>query len=163
MVCHGAPSIAIYAARAALAVGAGTVTFESDDASILAVAESVAAIDALTSFDSRLGRWPIVVDWGQMPAVLQHAIASTEPDGVHTAQRVALRCAPRDRAGTGEAVHPGIQFHIGRVNSAALLPEVAALIGNGRLDPANVTSDVIAWDQAADRYLHPAPKLIVAR
>ena len=43
----------------------------------------------------------------------------------------------------------GIQFHIGRVNSAAMLPEVAGLIGKGRLDPAIVTSDVIAWDRAA--------------
>ena len=45
----------------------------------------------------------------------------------------------------------GIQFYIGRVNSAAVLSEVAGLIGKGRLDPAVVTSDVIAWDQAADR------------
>jgi hypothetical protein len=57
----------------------------------------------------------------------------------------------------------GIQFHIGRVNSAAVLPEVAELIGKGRLDPAIVTSDVIAWDHAAERYLHPALKLVVAR
>src|SRR5215469_10089148 len=43
VVCHGAPSIAIYAAQAALAVGAGTVTFESDDTSILDTASSVGA------------------------------------------------------------------------------------------------------------------------
>jgi threonine dehydrogenase-like Zn-dependent dehydrogenase len=94
VVCHGAPSIAIYAAQAALAVGAGTVTFESDDASILAVAESVGATGVLTSFDRRRGRWPIVVDCGQRPAVLQHAIASTEPDGV--LHSVSYYAAPRE-------------------------------------------------------------------
>jgi hypothetical protein len=44
-----------------------------------------------------------------------------------------------------------------------VLPEVAGLVGKGRLDPAVVTSDVIAWDEAADRYLDPALKLVVAR
>jgi hypothetical protein len=44
-----------------------------------------------------------------------------------------------------------------------VLPEVAELIGNGRLDPAIVTSDVIAWDHASDRYLYPSLKLVVAR
>jgi hypothetical protein len=57
----------------------------------------------------------------------------------------------------------GIQFHIGRVNSAAVLPEVAELIGKGLLDPAIVTSDVIAWGHASERYLHPSLKLVVAR
>ena len=162
VVCHGAPSIAIYTAQAALAVGAGTVTFESDDTSILAVAESVGAIGVLTSFDRRRGRWPIVVDCGQQPVVLQHAIASTEPDGV--LHSVSYYAAPREIGlALGKLYTWGIQFHIGRVNSAAVLPEVAELIGKGRLDPAIVTSDVIAWDHAADRYLYPALKLVVAR
>ena len=39
--------------------------------SILALAESVGAIGVLTSFDRRRGRWPIVVDCGQRPVVLQ--------------------------------------------------------------------------------------------
>jgi threonine dehydrogenase-like Zn-dependent dehydrogenase len=162
VVCHGAPSIAIYAAQAALAAGAGTVTFESDDASILAVAGSVGATGVLTSFDRRLGRWPVVVDCGQRPAVLQHAIASTEPDGV--LHSVSCYAAPREIGLAPGKLHTrGIQFHIGRVNSAAVLPEAAGLIGNGRLDPAIVTSDVIAWHQAADHYLDPALKLVAAR
>jgi len=116
----------------------------------------------LTSFDRRRGRWPIVVDCGQQPVVLQHAIASTEPDGV--LHSVSYYAAPREIGlALGKLYTWGIQFHIGRVNSAAVLPEVAELIGKGRLDPAIVTSDVIAWDHAADRYLNPALKLVVAR
>ena len=121
------------------------------------------AIGVLTSFDRRLGRWPIVVDCGQRPAVLQHAIASTEPDGV--LHSVSYYAAPREIGlALGKLYTWGIQFHIGRVNSAAVLPEVAGLIKEVLvIDPAIVTSDVIAWDEAADRYLHPALKLVVAR
>src|SRR5262245_23503030 len=32
VICHGSPSIALYAAQAAVALGAGTVTFETDSA-----------------------------------------------------------------------------------------------------------------------------------
>src|SRR5437870_8274551 len=44
IVCHGGPSIALYAALAALHLGAGTVTFESDDRHALAVADDLGAI-----------------------------------------------------------------------------------------------------------------------
>ncbi len=57
----------------------------------------------------------------------------------------------------------GIEFHIGRVNSAAVLPEVVALIAEGRLHPEVVTSKVIGWEEAPERYLDRAVKLVAAR
>lgn len=162
VVCHGAPSIAIYAAQAAVALGSGKVTFESDSAPVLAAAEAVGAVGVLTGFERRLGRWPIVVDCGQRPPVLRHAIASTEPDGVlHSVSYYAS--PPELPFALGKLYTWGITFRIGRVNSAAVLPEVAALIGSGRLRPEVVTSQVIGWDEAPARYLDTAIKLVVAR
>lgn len=162
VVCHGQPSIALYAAQAALALGAATVTFHCAAQAVLTVAASLGAVPVKTSFERRAGRWPIVVDCGQDPAVLQYAIASTEPDGVlHSASYYP---DPREiPLALGKLYTWGIQFHIGRVNSAAVLPEVVALIADGRLRPGSITSEVIAWDQAPRRYLDPAIKLVVAR
>jgi threonine dehydrogenase-like Zn-dependent dehydrogenase len=162
VVCHGAPSIAIYAVQAAVALGASSVTFECDDAAVLDVASSVGATAVQSSFGRRAGRWPIVVDCGERPVGLRHAIASTEPDGVlHSVSYYAAQ--PEIPFALGKLYTWGIQFHIGRLNSAAVLPEVVALIGAGRLHPEVVTSDVIGWDEAPARYLDPAIKLVVAR
>ena len=43
VVCHGGPSLALYAALAAIAAGAGSVTFESDDERVLAAAAALGA------------------------------------------------------------------------------------------------------------------------
>jgi threonine dehydrogenase-like Zn-dependent dehydrogenase len=162
VVCHGQPSIALYAAQAAMALGAATVTFHCADQAVLTAAESLGATPVKTSFERRAGRWPIVVDCGQDPAVLQYAIASTEPGGVlHSVSYYpSARGIPLP---LGKLYTWGIQFHIGRVNSAAVLPEVVAMIADGTLRPGDNTSEVIAWDQAASRYLDPAIKLVVAR
>ena len=57
----------------------------------------------------------------------------------------------------------GIEFHIGRAHSAALLPEVVALVAAGRLQPELVTTDVIDWEDAPERFLEPTVKLIIER
>ena len=53
VICRGSPSIALYAALAAVALGAGAVTFECDSADVLAVAESVGATAVLSAFERR--------------------------------------------------------------------------------------------------------------
>ena len=162
VICHGSPSIALYAAQAAVALGAGTVTFETDSADVLAVAESVGATAVPSTFERRLGRWPIVVDCGRCSAVLRHAIASTEPDGV--LQSVSYYASPPEIPfALGKLYTLGIKFHIGRANAAALLPEVVALIASGRFKPDLVTSAVISWEDAPERFLDRAIKLVVAR
>jgi threonine dehydrogenase-like Zn-dependent dehydrogenase len=82
VVCHGARSIALYAAQAAIALGAGTVTFASDDDEALRRAESFGAVAIRSRFGRRDGRWPIVVDCGSRVEGLHYAAASTEPEGV---------------------------------------------------------------------------------
>src|SRR5436309_6248076 len=55
IVCHEGKSIPLYAVQAALALGAGTATCESDDTSILAVAESGRANRVRTRSGRRRG------------------------------------------------------------------------------------------------------------
>jgi hypothetical protein len=57
----------------------------------------------------------------------------------------------------------GIRFFIGRVHSAAMLPEVLELIGERRLSPLDIAPTTIEWDDADRHYLDPAVKLIVTR
>ena len=87
---------------------------------------------------------------------------STEPDGV--LHSVSYYASPAEIPfALGKLYTWGIKFHIGRANSAALLPEVVALIAAGQLKPDLVTSAVIGWDDAPERFLDRAIKLVVAR
>jgi threonine dehydrogenase-like Zn-dependent dehydrogenase len=162
VVCHGAPSIALYAVQTARALGAGSVTVESDDPEVAAAARALGAEARLTEFVRRSGRWPIVVDCGTQVAGLHHAVASTAPEGVlHSVSYYGFE--PMTPLPLGKLYTFGIRFFTGRVHSAAVLPQVASMVVRGELNPAAVTSEVISWDDAARRYLDPAIKLVVAR
>jgi len=57
----------------------------------------------------------------------------------------------------------GIRFFVGRAHAVALLPEVMPLIEQGRLRPQDVTTRVVAWEDAPQAFLEPAIKLVVRR
>ena len=162
VACHGTPSIGLYAAQSALTLGATSVTVAAADDEVLAVAGRIGAEPMRTDFDRRAGRWPIVVDCGVEVGGLQWAIRATEPEGVlHSVSYYAAE--PTVPMPLGRLYTLGIDFRIGRAHSAALLPEVLGLVADGRLDPSTVTTEVIDWDDAADHYIDPALKLVVAR
>ncbi len=162
VVSHGLPAIASYAAQSALALGAGSVTEASPDEEVLALAELIGAEPLRTDLTDRPGRWPIVVDAGTRVEGLQWAIRATAPEGVlHSVSYYAEE--PTVPMPLGRLYTLGITFRTGRAHSAALLPEVSGLVAAGRLDPSLVTTTVVDWDDAADRYLEPAIKLIVTR
>lgn len=118
VACHGTPSIALYAAQAAVAFGAETI-FASDDAEVLRKAGEIGASPVRTDFVTRSGRWPIVVDCGTRVEGLQYSIASTAPEGIlHNVSYYAT--PPRVPLPLGKLYTLGITFHIGRVHSAAL-------------------------------------------
>jgi alcohol dehydrogenase len=162
VACHGVPSIGLYAAQAALALGAATVTVASDQDDVLAVAERIDATPLRTDFTDRVGRWPIVVDCGLRVEALHWAIRATEPEGtLHSVSYYAAE--PMVPMPLGRLYTLGISFRIGRAHSAALLPEVTAMVADGRLHPERVTTQVIDWNEAAERYLEPTIKLVVTR
>jgi len=159
---HGLPSIGLYAAHCATALGAGSVTVASADESVLRLAGKLGARPLRVDFNERSAeKWPIVVDCGSEPTGFEWAVRATEPEGVLHSVSSYLEdtvSMPLRRLYT-----LGIEFHIGRAHSAALLPEVAALVQSGRLHPELVTTCVIGWDDAADRFLEPTIKLIIKR
>ena len=162
VACHGNPSIALYAAQAAAALGATTVTLAAADPNVLELAAHIGVDTLATDFQGRPTRtWPLVVDCGVRPDGLQWAIRATQPEGIlhsvsaYIGDTIAL---PLLRLYT-----LGIEFHIGRAHSAALLPEMTALVAAGRLHPEAVTTQVIDWDDAPRHYLDPTIKLVVSR
>ena len=139
VACHGNPSIALYAAQSALALGAGSVTFASDDERVLGLAERIGATPRPTDFVERAGTWPIVVDCGTRVEAFRWVVRATEPEGVlHSVSYYAEQ--PTVAVPLGRLYTLGIQFHIGRAHSAALLPQVIALVADGRLHPELVTT-----------------------
>jgi alcohol dehydrogenase len=162
VACHGTPSIGLYAAQSALALGAGTVTVAGAEDEILALAERIGATPLRTDFGDRAGRWPIVVDCGQRVEGLHWAIRATEPEGrLHSVSYYAAE--PIVPMPLGRLYTLGIDFRIGRAHSAALLAEVIDLVAEGRLHPEQVTTSVIGWEDAPDLYTVDTVKLVVSR
>lgn len=162
VVCHGTPSIGLYAAQAASGLGASSVTVASGEDAVLELAERVGAVPLHCDFTERPARrWPIVVDCGVEPAGLQWAIRATEPEGI--LQSVSSYVAGQVSLPLQRLYTLGIQFHIGRAHSAALLPEVVALVAAGTLRPELVTTSVVDWNDAADHYTDQTIKLVITR
>jgi threonine dehydrogenase-like Zn-dependent dehydrogenase len=162
VACHGTPSIGLYAAQSAMALGADTVTVAGADDAILALAERVGATPLRTDFGDRTGRWPIVVDCGHRVEGLHWAIRATEPEGIlHSVSYYAAE--PMVPMPLGRLYTLVIDFRIGRAHSAALVAEVVALVADGRLHPEQVTTSVIDWEDAAERYTDDTVKLVVFR
>jgi alcohol dehydrogenase len=144
-----------------MALGAGGVTFESDDDEALRLAADMGADAVPSDFGRRRGRWPLVVDCGTRPEALVHALESTAPEGV--LHSVSYYGEPMTPVPLGKLYTRGIHFHTGRVHSAGVLPEVLALLADGTLTPGTVPPTVIPWDAARDHYLDDAVKLVVTR
>ncbi len=161
IVCHGLKSVPLYAAQAAIALGAGRVDYASDDAEVLALAERLGAHPIRTDFEKPERRYPIVVDAGLGPNGLRYAVRATRPEG--TLQSVSFYAGGDTPMPLGRLYTLGIRFFTGRAHAAALLPEVIPLIEAGRLRPAEVTTRVVDWEDAPEAYMEPAIKLVVRR
>src|SRR5262245_115721 len=161
VVSHGTPSIPLYAAHAALALGAGHVDFASDDRESLELAAKLGARPIETDFKKPERIYPIVVDAGLRPEGLAYAVRATEPEGI--CQCISFHAGRETPLPLGRMYTLGIRFFVGRCHAAALLPEVVGLIEAGELRPDAVTTRVIDWESAADAWLEPAIKLVATR
>src|SRR5499433_3645981 len=161
IVCHGLKSVPLYAAQAAIALGAGRVDYASDDAEALTIAERLGARPIRTDFEKPERRYPIVVDAGLTPNGLRYAVRATVPEG--TLQSVSFYAGGDMQMPLGRLYTLGIRFFTGRAHAAALLPQVMPLIEAGRLRPAEVTTRVVDWEDAPAAYVEPAIKLVVRR
>jgi alcohol dehydrogenase len=162
VVIHGSRSIGLYAALAAIALGAGKVTVASDDDDTLAIADRIGTHAERIDLSERpTGQWDIVVDSGLSPQGFEWAMRATKPEGV--LHSVSFYFGDTPTLAFRRLYTLGIEFHIGRAHSASLLPEVVELVAIGALQPDLVTTKIIDWADAPAHYLDPTVKLIVTR
>jgi alcohol dehydrogenase len=159
----GARSIALYAAGAAVGLGAGRVDYLDHDERRLAIASDLGAnavaIDRVPYRAER--RYPITVDGGTSRASVACALRSTEPGGLCTSAGVIFE--PETPLPLLEMYTTGVRFHTGRAMARALIPAALDLIASGRLKPELVTSRVAEWDDAPGAVLVEETKLVIAR
>ncbi len=158
-----APSISLYAILCAQALGAGRIRYADSDSQRLAVASDLGAevLDLGGEFPRRLDRAPIVVAGSLQVEGLHCAIRSTEAYGRITP--VTIHFGSGTPLPLLEMYTRGITFHTSRADSRRYLPEILDLVASGRIDPLAVPTTVVEWDRAADRWLEPALKMVVAR
>jgi len=162
-----AASVGLYAAACAVALGASRVLYADIDAARLERASAVGAeplelargSDGEPVWPLKLGRFPVTVDASGHHGGLHAALRSTTADGTCTS--VAIYFEPTTPVPMLEMYTRGCTLHTGRCHARALIPEVLALIGSGRLDPALVTSSVVAFDAACEALAEPVDKLVL--
>jgi threonine dehydrogenase-like Zn-dependent dehydrogenase len=115
--------------------------------------------DGAPAWPTKLGRFPITVDASGDHDGLHAALRSTAPDGTCTS--VAIYFEPVTPIPLLELYTRGCTLHTGRCHARALIPDVLALIGDGRLDPALVTSAVVDFDDAEAALAEPPTKLVL--
>ncbi len=156
-------SIGLYAVAAALACGAGRVSYADTDAGRCAAAAALGA--GVTHVDGawprRFERAPIVVENTADVDGLACALRSTDDYGTCTS--VAIHFAPTTPLPLLELYTKGITYHLSRADSRRFLPEVIALAASGALDPLAVPTTIVPWDQADEAWLAPATKLVLER
>jgi alcohol dehydrogenase len=88
---------------------------------------------------------PLTVDATASPSGLRLALRHTAPDGVCSSVGGLHR---QVRFPLLECYAHNVTFHVGRSHPRTLIPEVLALMSNGRLHPEAVTTNVAALDDA---------------
>ena len=159
IVGGGAHAVSLYAAQAAVALGAERVDFVDTDPERLALAERLGANPVEGPAPRKAGSYPITVNASVDQAGLHCAIRSTEPGGACT--NVGIYFQELTPVPLAEMYMRGIHLHTSRVSSRAVLPEVLELVASGRLDPAAVTSTVASFADAPDALADPPTKLIL--
>jgi alcohol dehydrogenase len=161
VVAGMAASIALYAADAALALGAERVDVVSPDAAVLSVAERIGATAIEAGFDGKRGPYPITVDAAGDPAGLRLAIRSTDLEGVCTSP--VYYPGEETPLPLGRMYTKGIRLHTGRCHARSVIPAVADAIAGRRLHPDVIATRRVAWREAADAMAEPAVKLVIER
>jgi threonine dehydrogenase-like Zn-dependent dehydrogenase len=142
-----AGSIGLFAAGIAVALGAERVVYADHDERRLEVAGELGAELQRPPFPRRSGPFPITVDSSGSAEGIAFALRSTGPDGTCTSTAIYFGDPPP--LPLLEMYTYGITFNTGRCNSRPIIPEVLGLVERGLLAPELVTSDVVAWSDAA--------------
>ena len=156
-----APSIGLYAADAALALGAGRVDVLSPRTDVLDVAARIGAHPIESNFGGKHGPYDITIDGSVDPAGLALAIRSTDHEGVCVCP--VYYFGESTPVPLGRMYTKGVHFHAGRCHARHELPAVAAAIAAGRLHGDVIATRRVGWRDAATAMAEPAVKLVVER
>ena len=162
IVAGGAKSIPLYAVDVAVALGARDVTYIDTDASRLRLAgELGATVIEGPPPERAAGRFAITVDASADHAGLACALRSTEPGGICTS--IGIYFEATTPLPLLEMYDRNVTFSTGTPQARPVIPELLELVAAGRIHPERVTSNVVAWDDAAEAVLEPQTKLVVER
>jgi alcohol dehydrogenase len=159
-----ARSVGLYAAGAAVALGAGRVLYLDDDARRRAAAESMGATsEPLALSEGRLPseQFDIVVEAAGTTEALGFAVNSCAPNGYLTG--VSIHFGNKTPMPLTVAYMKGLTFHTSRVHSRATFPDALACMACGKFHPERVTSRVVPFADAGDAMTDPGPKVVFTR
>lgn len=160
LVASLTPSLGLYAAAIALAMGASRVVYCDRDSERLRRAGELGA-EVVEGFPERLGPFPITVDASSDHDAVALALRSTAPDGHCTVASIFYE--EKTPLPMLEMYTKGLTVHTGRVHSRPIAPRLLELIAAGRLRPERVTGRLVAWDDAADALEGHGEKLVITR
>ncbi len=157
-------SVGLYAAQAAVALGAERVVYCDSDPVRRDLAAKLGATPRTVSYDAPLEveeEFPITIDACTLPHGRRFAVDSTAPCGV---------CTSISNGVDVEAPLPllsmykrGIRYEISRVQSRPVMEELLGHVCAGRLDPARLVSRVGRFDDAPELLFEPDPKIVLLR
>jgi alcohol dehydrogenase len=161
IVAGAGHSIALYSAAIAVALGAARVDFIDTDPARLALAQRLGATPIEGPPPERAGRYPITVDASANADGLACALRSVAPGGVCTS--IGIYYGNMTPVPLLDMYGTGVRFHTGRANARTDMPAVLELIASRRLRPELVTSEVVAWEDAAEALTNPSMKPVFVR
>jgi threonine dehydrogenase-like Zn-dependent dehydrogenase len=159
LVVGGTPSVGLYAAGVAVALGAERVDYVDTSPDRLERAERLGATP-VPGTPERLGPYPITVDAAAHPDGLRLALRSVAPGGTCTS--IGIYYAPVELP-LLELFLADVTFRTGMAHTHPARAEALALVAAGRLHPELVTAAQVAWDDAVDALSHATGKLVVTR
>jgi alcohol dehydrogenase len=158
----GTRSIALYAAGAAVGLGAARVDYLDSDPARLTIASDLGAnaIEIAETPYRAERSYPITVDGGSTAESVAFAARSTAPGGSCSSAGIVFE--PITPMPLLEMYTTGMSFHTGRAMARALIPQALALVAAG-WDVGAVTSRTVAWEDAAEAVLQQETKLVISR
>lgn len=159
-----ARSVGLYAAGAAVALGAGRVLYLDDDVGRREAAESMGAVaEPLALAESRLPeeQFEIVVEAAGTAEALSFAVNSCAPNGYLTG--LSIHFGNKTPMPLTAAYYKGLTFHTSRVHSRATFPDPLSCMACGRFHPERVTSRIVPFAEAGDAMTDPGPKIVFTR
>jgi alcohol dehydrogenase len=156
-----AQSVGLYAAGAAVTLGASRVLYLDDDAARRERAVAMGATAETLGLDA--GRAPkeqfdVVVEAAGNSAALAFGIQSCGPNGYLTS--VSIHLEPQTPIPLTRAYYKGLTLHTGRVNSRTVFPNALRCIACGDFHAGRVTHRVLPFASAPDAMADAGPKLV---